>query len=94
MRKLLRVLGAVSGVFVSLMAAGLAYDAYLLYRMAADSLFPPPLWKSIAVVVVLATAVSASGVAAYRPFRPRVARRRSNSGLQQTPPSRALGRRS
>lgn len=69
MRKLLRVLGAVSGVFVSLMAAGLAYDAYLLYRMSADSLFPPPLGKSIAVVVVLATAVSASGVAAYRLFR-------------------------
>jgi hypothetical protein len=69
MQKLLRVLGALGGVVLSLTAAGLAYDAYLLYRMAADSLFPPPLWKSIAVVVVLATAVSASGVAAYRLFR-------------------------
>jgi hypothetical protein len=69
MRMLLRVLGGFGGALLSLLAAGLAYDAYLLYRMAADSIFPPPLWKSIAVVVMLATAVSASGVAAYRLFR-------------------------
>ncbi len=69
MRKLVRVLGAFAGVVLSLLAAALAYDAYLLYRMAAGSLFPPPLWKGVVVVLVLATAVAASGVAAYRLFR-------------------------